>query len=70
MTLVITTILKRMEKEITLFYCIFYDLVQNADKPKITEKMMGKIQEQIDMWVKWGYEKGYLNDKQTKNDNT
>jgi hypothetical protein len=62
MIIVITTILKRMEKEVTLFYTIFYDLVPNARQPEITEEMMGKIQEQTDVWVKWGYEKGYLNE--------
>lgn len=61
MILVITTILKKMEKSPTFFYTIFYDLIQNADKLKITEEMAGKIQEQTDVWVKWGYEKGYLN---------
>ena len=62
MDIVITTVLKRMEKEITFFYTIFYDLIPNAEQPKITEEMMGKIKEQTDVWLKWGYEKGYLNE--------
>jgi len=60
MILVITTILKRMEKEVTLFYTIFYDLIPNAKQPKITEEMMGKIQKQTEVWIEWGRGKGYI----------
>ena len=60
--LVITTILKNMEKEITWFYIIFYDIILPEDQPKITEDMMGKIKDQTEVWIKWGYDKGYLNE--------
>ena len=61
--LVITTILKNMEKRLTWFYIIFYDIILPEDQPKITKDMMGKIKDQTEVWIKWGYDKGYLNEK-------
>ena len=58
--LVIATLLKRMEKEDTWFFVIFQDIIPPDDRPEMSEDIRGKIKEQTEVWIKWGYEKGYL----------
>ena len=59
---VIITILKRMEEEFTFFASILFDIIPEKDWPKISDDMRGKIEKIREIWVKWGKEKGYLNE--------
>ena len=58
--LVVTTILERIKGETTLFYAILYDIIPKDIQPELKEEMRGKIKEQIEMWIEWGKEKGYI----------
>ncbi len=58
----ITTILKRMEKEPTWFYIVLPTIIPLEDQPKIPKKSAGDIIAQTEIWIKWGYQKGYLNE--------
>ena len=59
--IVITTILKRIEKETTFFAVILYDIIPLQEWPKFPKEVNGKADEVSKIWVAWGYEKGYLN---------
>ena len=58
--LVITTILKRMEKSPTHFFTVLTEIIPVEEHPYIPKEIWGKIKEQTKVWIKWGYEKGYL----------
>ena len=60
--LVITTILKRMQKEITWFFIVLRDIVPLEDQIEISEDMKGKIKDITEAWLEWGYAKEYLED--------
>jgi hypothetical protein len=62
-------LLERMEKEITLAMGLLGRWISKKDSP-ITEDMRGKMQLMTDEWVKWGKEKGFLNDRKTKKNNS
>ena len=59
---VITTILRRMRKELTWSFVILWHIVPEEDRPVIPEEAKGKIQVLTDIWIAWGKEKGYLNE--------
>ena len=58
--LVITTILKRMEKEFTFFGAVLYEIIPMKDQPVIPEDSKGKIKKIQKIWTDWGRKKGYL----------
>lgn len=60
--IVITTILKRMKKEITHFFCFLGYTLTEKELPKIPDEAKGKIEKINEIYLKWGKEKGYLND--------
>jgi len=61
--LVITTVLKRIEKELTWFATVLYEIVPKKEQPVFLEEYRGKIKEITRSWIKWGKEKGYLDNK-------
>lgn len=61
--LVITTILKKIKKELSWSYVILYDIVPKEEQPVFLEEYRGKIKEITRSWIKWGKEKGYLDNK-------
>ena len=58
--IVITTVLKRMQKGVTLFFGVLYDIVPEKDQPKIPDDIKGMMQKQTDIWLQWGKRKGYI----------
>ena len=57
---VITAILKIIEEEVTWFFTVFYSIIPEEERPEMPQGIQGKINEQAEIWIKWGYEKGYL----------
>ncbi len=62
-SLVISTILRRMQRKMTWFFVILYNIVSKEDQPKFTEDMRGKVKVYTKVWIDWGKEKGYLNEQ-------
>jgi len=60
--IVITTILERMKKEFTFFVAVLYHILPDKDLPVIPEDAKGKVKKLQKIWVKWGKDKGYLNE--------
>lgn len=58
--LVITAILKKIEKDLTWFTVILYDIVPKEEQPDFLEEYRGKITKITESWIKWGKEKNYL----------
>ena len=58
--LVITTILKRMEKNITHFFTVLSEIIPVEEQPSMAQEMQGKIKDQTEVWIKWGQDLGYL----------
>ena len=56
----IPIILKRMEKEMTLFFSILWHIVPEEDRPIVPEELRGKIQKLTDLWIQWGKERKYV----------
>ncbi len=49
-----------MEIKKTWFFIILHEIVPIEEHPVVTEEMRGKITDQTKLWIKWGYERGYL----------
>lgn len=62
-------LLERMEKEMTLAMGLLSKWVAKKEWP-ITEDMRGKMQVMTNAWIKWGKEKGFLDDGQAKKNNS
>ncbi len=58
--LVITTVLKRIQKELTWFCVILFDIVPKKECPVLPNEYLGKIDKITEMWLDWGKEKGYI----------
>ena len=58
--LVITTVLKRIQKELTWFTVVLYEIVPKEEQPDFPDEWRGKIKEITNSWIDWGREKGYI----------
>ena len=58
--IVITTILKRLQKEFTFFAGVLYDILPLSEWPHFPKEVNGKADEVTKIWIEWGYEEGYL----------
>lgn len=58
--LVITTVLKKIEKDTAFSFIFLGYTLPKEELPEIPEDMRGKMKEINEMYLKWGHEKGYL----------
>ena len=58
--IVVPIVLKRIQKEPTWFFIILSLIVPEEEMPEMPYEIRGQFQDMIDVWTKWGKEKGMI----------